>query len=701
MTARLASLEPASSTPTNLNDGNSHQSKKLDPVCCHGKKTAPKELGSKLFCYPGKKTLVTEFSLDRLLAGEFSSKKKAENTLSFFIALPRPWQRETLRRHGGTGHESIADLVRALAEQPRSTEIMRIADRICAAQIKTRAPLSRAQSYIVDRGVDEELQMYEDHNAWRAAQHLRPLAEAIVRSTAKLVHVNPIGLELLTADDAELLVVATKWATMAKWNPNSHPRDTDPNSVRRRLRRTVDCATIHTAGALELIGGPPDQHRPPYVDSWTLGRFEQQQLANKNFLKKHVAISLDQRIPLSDIASTQAASRRSQWYAMILGMREIASRDGFVPVFVTVTLPGEWHLSPRSGEPGDPRHSPTDAAKEIGKRWHNALAMFHGREGKLFGIRVAEPHADGTPHLHCVLWVKLAQCGDLRDCLGQHFPAGNQSEKDHRDKGDFTKGPALVIKKWEERSKEDNRGCADAASYALSYVLDVLEDEASKADAAGNELADAGEIQKSRTKSKELKRVKAWARHARIRRLSLLGLNPGTIGRWATFYRALKNNNSEETSAHPKTKAILHAMRRRQWGSVLRLLGAFSLKNEQPIKSVREARTNKWGDVVKTTVAYRDASASGQVLAFVRSRVWQIVPAPPSNPPKDIEFSIRVSFPSDPPPASSRDGPTLVRSKTTQQTADNPDLSTHKISVATDYCVKPTTIINWRRTYGR
>ena len=238
----------------------------------------------------------------------------------------------------------------------------------------------------------------------------------------------------------------------------------------------------------------------------------------------------------------------------------------------------------------------------------------------------------------------------------------------------------------------------------MSYVLDVLEDDTGNADP----IADAGNLQKSRTKSKEIKRVKAWARHARLRRLSLVGLNPGTIGRWATFYRALKGHSSEETVAHPQTKAILHAMKRAQWGSVLRLLGAFSSKNDQPIKPVREVRTNRWGDAVKTTIAFRDASPSGKVLAFVRTGVWQIVPAPPtkppkdvSKPPKDIKFSFRESFPSDPPPASSRDGPTLVRSKTTQQTADNPDLSTHKISVATDSCVKPTTIINWRRTYGR
>jgi Bacteriophage replication gene A protein (GPA) len=588
--------------------------------------------------------------------------------------------------------------------QPRSTETMRIADQIWTARFKRKIALTPKQSYIVDRAADDELQMWKDHEAWRAAQHLRPLAEKIAHNTQKLQHVNEIGLALLIADDDELLEEAKKWAAMASLNSDCHPRDKDPLSVRRRLRRMVDRATIHTAGILELIGGPLDQHRPAYVDNWTLRRFEQQQAANTAFLKKHVAINLDQRIPLSDIASSAAASRRAQWYAMILGMREIASRDGLTPVFVTVTLPGEWHLSPRSGEPGDARHSPTDAAKEIGKRWHNALSMFKGRKGQLFGIRVAEPHADGTPHLHCVLWVKSDQCDDLRDCLARHFPAGNQSEREYRDKGDFTKGPALVIKKWEERSKDDARGCADAASYALSYVLDVLEDDTGNADP----IADAGNLQKSRTKSKEIKRVKAWARHARLRRLSLVGLNPGTIGRWATFYRALKGHGSEETLAHPQTKAILHAMKRAQWGSVLRLLGAFSSKNDQPIKPVREVRTNRWGDAVKTTIAFRDASPSGKVLAFVRTGVWQIVPAPPtkppkdvSKPPKDIKFSFRESFPSDPPPASSRDGPTLVRSKTTQQTADNPDLSTHKISVATDSCVKPTTIINWRRTYGR
>ena len=694
MTARLADSQPPSTPPSKiLNDGNSHQSKKLDPVCCHGK-AAPKELSlSKLFCYRGKQPNIDEFCLENLFAGKLSSKKRAECKLSYFLALPVPWQQETLRRYGGTGNEKIADLVRALQAQPKSTEIMRIADQISATRFKRKTTLTPKQSYIIDRAADDELQMWKDHNAWRAAQHLRPLAEIIAQNTEKLQHVNEIGLALLTADDDELLEEANKWVAIASLDPNCHPRDKDAFSVRRRLRRFVDNATIHTAGILQLIGGPPDQHLPPYVDGWTLRRFEHQQVANAAFLKKHVAISLDQRIPLSEIASSAAASRRAQWYAMILGMREIASRDSFTPVFVTVTLPGEWHLCPRFGEPGDPRHSPTDAAKEIGKRWHNALCMFKGRKGQLFGIRVAEPHADGTPHLHCVLWVKLSQCDDLRDCLAKHFPAGTQSEKEYRDKGDFTKGPALVIKKWEERSEDDARGCADAASYALSYVLDVLENDTGNADP----IADAGNLQKSRTKSKEIKRVKAWARHARLRRLSLVGLNPGTIGRWATFYRALKGHSSEETVAHPQTKAILHAMKSAQWGSVLRLLGAFSSKNDQPIKPVREVRSNRWGDAVKTTIAYRDAAPAGQVLAFVKSGVWQIVPAPPPKPSKDIKFSFRESFPRGPPPPVSRDGPRPDGSKIAHPTTKQPDLFAHKTSVATDACAKPTVIINWRR----
>jgi hypothetical protein len=133
---------------------------------------------------------------------------------------------------------------------------MRIADQIWTARFKRKIALTPKQSYIVDRAADDELQMWKDHEAWRAAQHLRPLAEKIAHNTQKLQHVNEIGLALLIADDDELLEEAKKWAAMASLNSDCHPRDKDPLSVRRRLRRIVDRATIHTAGILELIGGP-------------------------------------------------------------------------------------------------------------------------------------------------------------------------------------------------------------------------------------------------------------------------------------------------------------------------------------------------------------------------------------------------------------------------------------------------------------
>jgi hypothetical protein len=147
-------------------------------------------------------------------------------------------------------------------------------------------PLSARQELVVSIAADDHLQYWADHDAWCARRHLNPLAQAVAERTANLIHVDEVGLRLLTADDAEIEARARKLVDIARRRAQPNPRDydvpneaeikkragklmgvaprgTSPNprnfdvpSVKRRLRKGVNRATIHAAAVLGLIGGP-------------------------------------------------------------------------------------------------------------------------------------------------------------------------------------------------------------------------------------------------------------------------------------------------------------------------------------------------------------------------------------------------------------------------------------------------------------
>src|SRR5690606_8092478 len=136
----------------------------------------------------------------------------------------------------------------------------------------------------------------------------------------------------------------------------------DKYAVRRKMRRAIGRAGIHLAAALGLVGGPRADGRPAYVDHWTFGRWQMAQANATSFLESHdlYAAARDVRVSLAEVAKSAATAREAQWYAMLLGIQQVAQRRGWMPLFLTLTLPSQFHLNPTDGgRGGDETISPT------------------------------------------------------------------------------------------------------------------------------------------------------------------------------------------------------------------------------------------------------------------------------------------------------------------------------------------------------
>ena len=114
-------------------------------------------------------------------------------------------------------------------------------------------------------------------------------------------------------------------------------------------------------------------------------------------------------------------------------------------------------------------------------------------------------------------------------------------------------------------------------------------------------------------------RLAAWATHVGVRRLALIGLQPGAVGRWRAAQRLMR---SGEKSDCPRARAVVHAMRRARWGQALALLG--TIADERRFTTWTETKIDRWGDLITRTVGWAHAK-TGQISLICRPVEWTIV----------------------------------------------------------------------------
>jgi hypothetical protein len=164
---------------------------------------------------------------------------------------------------------------------------------------------------------------------------------------------------------------------------------------------------------LAIAMGQVSSKASPYASWDCIREHKEQQKQNWEFIKQSELFD-EETGETTDLAEmvlrsvSNPAIRRHELMVRCRGCEDIGNELGLQGLFLTLTTPSKYHNSYKKGGfiPHWNGASPRDAQTYLNGVWQKIRAKL-GRDGlRWFGVRVAEPHHDGTPHWHLLIWVK-------------------------------------------------------------------------------------------------------------------------------------------------------------------------------------------------------------------------------------------------------------------------------------------------------
>lgn len=410
--------------------------------------------------------------------------------------------------------------------------------------------------------------------------------------------------EQLAEGESRWVMCAVSGMRMVPDMPPAQNKRLDAAWWTRYLRRHATRAGLMIAQALGLVG-----QGQPYADVHTTGRWQERQDCNRVWGERTDMVSDDgDRVRLIDMMDSAAAAAMARVYGQLLGMQALGDQRGLVPVFFTVTLPGEWHPNPKHGHRAGTvwnECSAEEARQQLQKDWRSFRKNIKRPGWTAYGLRVIEPHQDGTPHLHAMEWIKPEDVLHVMKTLRRTFGSARRAKA--------------------VRILPRRKHAARPASYLLKYLVKSLNDsKAAEAAASGRTSGDDGCHLTHHTEHR------AWASAINARRWDLTGGLSGIQKVWQAVYLW------QLPPAHAPAAAIQawHAMRAAQeaatdpdapadasgahWAAAIEALVDLDAGGERLVRLVYEEVETRYGDTRRKAVAL----TSGGAVTPLSTKTW-------------------------------------------------------------------------------
>lgn len=341
-----------------------------------------------------------------------------------------------------------------------------------------------------------------------------------------------------------------------------------------------------------------------YISNQSFQEWQLQQRKNHDYLRAMIIENIDnpeEQVELFDMflkSSSNPALRRNEMMVRLRGLEEWAEENNNEALFLTLTAPSSFHAG--NGNKKWSGVNPRETQNYLNKVWQQFRALLSKRNIKFYGMRVAEPHKDGTPHWHALAYVPAEHKEEVIRLFKQKALELDGNEK----------GAAEHRCKVEECDK--TKGSATA--YIAKYIAKNIDG-----------FALAGEVSDedpTLSLHDNALRVRAWASRWGIRQFQFYG--GASISVWRELRRLISGQADDEII----NKAQAAAGIANDYAAYMEIQGgALAKRTDQPIKLDYETKpANKYGEQRKAIIGLANRFSLKQVIS--RTKKWQIKKRP-------------------------------------------------------------------------
>jgi hypothetical protein len=366
-------------------------------------------------------------------------------------------------------------------------------------------------------------------------------------------------------------------------------------------RRSLERVDGRNKEAELIDGGRVSSRREKYSSNLAVHRVGKKAHENKKFMDTQAMLSdTEDLVEMNQIIEHSLANptnRRAELMIRMAGFESYASMHGFVGEFYTMTCPSKFHRysGKALNENYDNELTPKDAQNYLVHQWAKIRAEWARHNIKPFGFRVAEPHHDGCPHWHLLLFVKPFQRRRVRRVMA-HYALEIDGQEQGADKHRF---------KYVQIDPDQGTATGYIAKYISKNLGFSIESPTEDTD---DKSLDYG------------RRVKAWASTWGIRQFQQIGGAPVSV--WREL-RKITEEHPDETIEQARCAAD-----ESRWADFLEIMGGADAKRiEQSIALVKknmidrasgELKANQYGELI--TAIYGIASLAAQ--AITKTKNW-------------------------------------------------------------------------------
>ena len=303
---------------------------------------------------------------------------------------------------------------------------------------------------------------------------------------------------------------------------------------------------------------------------------------------------------LQDLSPSNPLVKLAELMVRMRGFEDLAlsSPEEYVGLFLTVTCPSKYHAFSANGYSNKNFNgaTPLDAQAYFNHVWARVRAALQRAGIQPFGMRVVEPHHDGTPHWHLLLFVPRHQQAEMTAIFRRYAMLEDGEE------------PGAEKHRFKVEEIDPNKG--SATGYIAKYIAKNINGQGLETDLYGRDAIQSAY------------RIEAWASVWGIRQFQQIG------GPSVTVYRELRRLEPQEDQ-DDEFENIRKPADASDWAEFTQQMGgAICHRKDRPIMPLMAERKslNLYGEIVLAVKGLRYGAA--EIVTRVHTWVVSMTPEP-------------------------------------------------------------------------